>query len=111
MRVKFNRRWPRPPPIRCRYTFHKMSPDTISGKTGVRLPVRRLQLLPRVRRFSNDLHCGFTERASLRAEDGRASYIGIRKATYRAEGALYLRVHHRERGCLEIERARTQRFK
>ena len=48
---------------------------------------------------------------SLRAEDGRVSYTAIRKATYRAEGALYLRVHHRERGCLEIERARTQRFK
>ena len=31
MRVKFNRRWPRPPPIRCRSTVRKMLPHTISG--------------------------------------------------------------------------------
>ena len=48
---------------------------------------------------------------TLRAEDGRASYIGIRKATYRAEGALYLCVHHRERGCLETGCPRTQRLR
>ena len=33
-----------------------------------------------------------------------------REATYRAEGALYLCVHHRERGCWETGCPRTQRF-
>ena len=44
------------------------------------------------------------------SERSRASCIGIREATYRAEGALYLCVHHRERGCWETGCPRTQRF-